>query len=132
MKYLLDTDVLIWILRGNEKVVKRVKKLVKNKRQAVSVISVAEIYKNLFPSEIEKTSELFEASLVLEVDYKVAKLAGLYWRDYHKKYRGLSLADCLIASSAKVNNLKVMSGNVKHFPMLKGKVVNPLKNILGK
>ncbi len=129
MKYLLDTDVLIWILRGNKKVVSKVKKLVGNKRQAISVISVAEIYKNLFPSEVEKTSELFEASEILPVDYKVAKLAGLYWRDYYKKYKGLSLADCLIASSASLNNLKVVSGNEKHFCMLKGKVVNPLKGV---
>jgi predicted nucleic acid-binding protein len=35
------------------------------------------------------------------------------------------LADCLIAGTAKVNKLKVMSGNVKHFPMVTG-VVNPL------
>jgi predicted nucleic acid-binding protein len=51
MKYLLDTDVLIWILRGEKQIVESVLEITKVKKQAISLISVAEIFKNVFPKE---------------------------------------------------------------------------------
>lgn len=127
MTHLLDSDVLIWIFRGNSKIVKRVESLASGKPQAVSVLSVAEIYKNLFPSEVVLIEAFFSTSALLAVDPEIAKLGGLFWRDYHKALASLSLIDCLIAATAKIHELRLVTCNIRHFPMLKkADLINPL------
>lgn len=127
MRHILDTDVLIWILRGEEKIINSVLQITKGSRQAISLISVAEIFKNIFPSEMEPTTKFLEAHFYLSIDFEIAKTAGLYWQKYTKQRRRLNLLDCLIAATAKCNNLRLITCNVKHFPMEDIKVINPLK-----
>lgn len=45
------------------------------------------------------------------------KIAGLYHQQYSKQFKNLSLTDCLIAGTANVNDLTLVSLNTKHFPM---------------
>lgn len=125
--YLLDTDVLIWILRGNQTVVAKVKKLCRNQPQVISVISVAEIYKNIFPSEVMIVERLFSINRLTTLSYETAKLGGLYWRDYQKSFPGISLMDCLLAASVTLEKIKLITCNTKHYPMIpKSKLINPL------
>lgn len=123
--YLLDTDILIWILRGRQDVVDYISKLKDDFPIALSVITIAEIYMNIFPSELVNTEEHLHQYIILEVDQKIAKIAGLYWQQYSKKLKNLSLTDCLIAGTANVHNATLMSLNVKHFPMKDIKVIGP-------
>lgn len=123
--YLLDTDVLIWILRGREDIVEKVSELKESSSLCISVISVAEIYKNIFPSELTTTEDFLDQHIIFDTDHKIAKIAGLYWKQYNKQFKTLSLADCLIAATANVNNLTLVSLNTKHFPMNDIKILNP-------
>ena len=123
--YLLDTDVLIWILRGREDIVEKVSELKESSSLCISVISVAEIYKNIFPSELTTTEDFLDQHIIFDSDQKIAKIAGLYWKQYNKQFKTLSLADCLIAATANVNNLTLVSLNTKHFPMNDIKILNP-------
>ncbi|SRR5260221_2246342 len=124
--YLLDTDVLIWVLRGNEQIIKKVLSLKEMASLCISVISIAEIYKNIFPAELTTTEEYLQQHILFDVDAKVAKIAGLYWQQHAKQLKNLSLTDCLIAATANVNNLTLVSLNTKHFPMTDIRVLNPL------
>ena len=123
--YLLDTDVLIWILRGREDFVEKVSELKESSSLCISVISVAEIYKNIFPSELTTTEDFLDQHIIFDTDQKIAKIGGLYWKQYNKQFKTLSLADCLIAATANVNNLTLVSLNTKHFPMNDIKILNP-------
>src|SRR6185503_9507847 len=114
--YLLDTDILIWILRNRKDIVEKVSQLKESSTMTTSVISIAEIYKNIFPSELTTTEDFLEQHIILSVDQKIAKIAGLYWQQYNKQFKNLSLADCLIAATANVNNLTLVTLNAKHFP----------------
>src|SRR3990167_11311918 len=125
--FLLDTDVLIWVLRGKKEIVEKVSKLKEESTLAISVISTAEIYKNVYPSELSITEDYLNEHIVFDVDQKIAKIAGLYWQQYIKRLKNLSLTDCLIAATANVNNLKLVSLNTKHFPMKDIKILNPLR-----
>lgn len=115
--YLLDTDVIIWILRGRSEIVEKVSHLSTQAPLAISVITIAEIYKNIFPAEIAKTEELIYQHLIFDVNQKIAKLGGLYWQQYAKTHQTISLTDCLIAATVNLNNCTLMSLNLKHFPM---------------
>jgi len=57
--YLLDTDVLIWILRGNQPLTQKIFEFSEESTLALSVISIAEVYKNIFPAELPKKSLSF-------------------------------------------------------------------------
>lgn len=123
--YLLDTGVLIWVLRGKKGIVKKASSLKEESELGISVISIAEIYKNIFPSELTVVEDYLEQHIIFEVDQKIAKIAGLYWQQYAKKLKNLSLTDCLIAGTANVNNATLVSLNSKHFPMKDIQVINP-------
>ena len=115
--YLIDTDILIWVLRGNKQYIDLLEDLKDKSALAISTISIAEIYKNIFPSELVKTESLLDEFDVLDVTSSVAKQAGLYWQENKKHLINLSLTDCMIAGTAYVHNLTLASLNRKHFPM---------------
>src|SRR5258708_10404465 len=125
--YLLDTDVLIWVLRGNTEIVEKVSQYKDKATLCISVITIAEIYKNIFPSELTTTEDYINQHIQLTVNAKIARVAGLYWQQYAKQLKGLSLTDCLIAATANINNATLVSLNSKHFPMQDIAVINPLK-----
>lgn len=123
--YLIDTDILIWVLRGNKKYQDFLLGLKDQASLSISTVTIAEIYKNIFPSEIVKTEKVLNELLTWDVTVPVARQAGLYWQQYSKKLKNLSLTDCLIAGTASVNDATLVSLNVKHFPMSDIKVLNP-------
>ena len=59
--YLLDTDVFIWILRGRKDLVNRVSALRNKSPLSLSVITIAEVYQNTFPSELLTTEDSVKA-----------------------------------------------------------------------
>lgn len=123
--YLIDTDVLIWVLRGNKEYEELLLRLKDKGPLAISTITVAEIYKNIYPSEMIKTENLLNEFQMYEVNSSIAKQAGLYWQQYSKKLKNLSLTDCLVAATVNINSLELVSLNVKHFPMTDIKQFNP-------
>lgn len=125
--YLLDTDILIWVLRGNNEIIEKVSQFKEDSPLCISVVSIAEIYKNIFPSELTQTEDFLSQHIQFEVNQKIAKIAGFYWQQYSKLLKNLSLTDCLIAATANFNEVKLVTLNIKHFPMDDITVLNPLK-----
>lgn len=115
--YLIDTDILIWVLRGNKKYVDLLLDLKDKEPLSISTITIAEIYKNIYPSEIVKTETILNEFQVLDVTTPISKQAGLYWQQYVKRLKNLSLTDCLISATASIHGLTLVSLNTKHFPM---------------
>ena len=117
-KFLVDTDVLIDYLRGEEKTVNYVKKHARE--ITLSVISAAELYagvrENAERKELDEFIGLFP---ILPVTLRIAQIGGLYKRDFFKSHH-LSLADAIIAATAKTHEADLITLNTKHFPMLKG------------
>lgn len=123
--YLLDTDVIIWILRNKKDIIEKISHLKEHHPVCISVMSIAEVYKNIFPTELVATEEFLSQHIVYNIDSKIAKVAGLYWQQYNKQRKGLSIADCLIAGTANIHDLTVVTLNTKHFPMKAIKVLDP-------
>lgn len=124
--YILDTDVLIWILRGKTDIIEKISSLKENNEIAISVISIAEIYKNIFPSELRSTEDFINQHVFINVNESIAKDAGLYWQQYSKKFEKFSLTDCLIAACAKSQGAKLISYNIKHYPMTDIEIISPI------
>jgi predicted nucleic acid-binding protein len=115
-RLLLDTDVLIEYLRGREEATEYLEGLTFD--LYVSVISVAELFAGIRGNEEEESLEQFLlAFTVLPVTEKVARLGGIYRRDY-KPSHGTGLADALIAATAEESGASLATFNRRHFPMV--------------
>ena len=117
---LLDTDVLIDFLRGQRNAVSVVSS--NADRIILSSIVVAELYAGLRggTGDAEQTAleRLLSLFRVVPVSHTIAKLGGLYKREYGRSH-GVGLADAIVAATATVEGAKLKTLNVKHFPMLK-------------
>ncbi len=123
--FILDTDVIIWLFRNNPDKIAAIKVVINKEVTIISTITVAEFCQNIFPSEVIAFEDLLNNLTIIPVDLPVAKLAGAYWQEHHKKLKNLSLDDCLVAATAKQQNAKVLTYNRHHFPMSDIKVVTP-------
>jgi len=115
----IDTDILIWILRGNETVKTKFTALVTEANGYVFItpIQVAEIYAGLREKEKIKTERFLESLNIIDIDKEVGKLAGEFIQEYNKSHN-VTMADALIGSAAKLNGFKLWTLNKKHYPML--------------
>ena len=115
-RLLLDTDVLIEYLRGREEAIEHLEGL--TSYLYLSVISVAELFAGVKSDEEERSLEQFLlAFAVLPVTERVARLGGLYRRDFRPSH-GTGLADALIAATAEENGAHLVTFNRRHFPMI--------------
>ena len=115
---LVDTDVLIDFLRGREQAVSFID--LESDRIILSSIVVAELYAGVRggkgdteQSTLERFLSLFR---VVHVTAAIARLGGLYKRDYGRSH-GISLADAVVAATATLENAELKTLNVKHYPM---------------
>ena len=82
-------------------------------RLILSVVTLAEVYRNTKKHEVTETKEQLNkfalAPLTKEISSKFQQLV------FEHKNRHPSVADCLIAATAIVNNAQVFTFNRKHF-----------------
>lgn len=124
--YLVDTNILIWIIRGKKEYIDWFDDLEGNVTLFISSITIAEIFKNVFPQELVRTEKILSQFQVLSVTASLAKQGGLYWQQYNKKYKNLHILDCLIAATTKEHNLTLVTLNTRHFPMSDIRILDPL------
>jgi len=116
--FLLDTDVLIDFLRGDNKAVTFVN--ANSSRMILSSIVVAELYAGVKgESELTVLENFVSLFPVIPVSSDIAKAGGLYRRDYGKSH-GVGLADAIIAATCQAENAELKTLNIKHYPMIKG------------
>ena len=117
---LLDTDVLIDFLRGRDEAVSLV--TINSDRIILSSIVVAELYAGVRGGKEDREQTVLERFLslfrIVPVSGGIAKLGGLYKRDYGKAH-GVGIADAIVAATATTEDAELKTLNVKHYPMLR-------------
>jgi predicted nucleic acid-binding protein len=68
------------------------------------------------PREKEATDQFIAACRIESLTLSIAQKAGEYRASYKAKGKILSIVDCLIATTAKMNNHLVATKNIKDFP----------------
>lgn len=118
---LVDTDVLIDYLRDRVEAIDYIDNL--PNPLFVSVITIGELYAGVRDgTERTRLDTFLLAFMSIPVDHAIAVRGGLLRRDYGKSH-GTGLADALIAATAQLRNLTLVTLNSKHFPMLPTHVV---------
>lgn len=115
-RLLLDTDVLVEYLRGRQRAIEYLEGL--SSDPSISVISVAELFAGVKGDEEERVLKQFLLVFsILPVNEKIARLGGLYRREYRPSH-GTGLADALIAATAEEDGASLVTFNRRHFPMV--------------
>jgi len=115
---LVDSDVLIEVLRGRDSAVRgRWGKLTDSDALvAYSPVTAAEIWHRAREAEYAALTRLFSALTCVPVDAETGRLAGEFLRRFHASH-GLELGDALIAAAAALHEMPLWTRNRKHYPM---------------
>lgn len=118
MLVLLDTTVLIDVLRGRP-AADRIQRLrVSGDVPVTSAINVEEIIRGLRPREVAPASRLFDGLRVVGIGRRVAEQAGAWRRDHAARGITLAQTDCLVGAAAFALGARLATGNPRDFPML--------------
>ena len=117
--YLLDSDTLIFILRGHEGVTDRFRQ---EPRQTLftSIICISELYYGAYKSSEPRQNasavlKLRSYLTVLPISFDAASYFGQLKAGLEKRGQRLSDADLWIAATAYMKDMTLVSHNTKHF-----------------
>lgn len=118
MNVLVDSDILIEVLRARDNDILHRWRTLKSPEHAVlcSPVSVCELWRGVRPREKDAVELLFAALICVPVNAEVGKRAGEYLQRYSKSH-SVEIADGLIAASAAVHQAALWTRNRKHYPM---------------
>ena len=115
---LFDTDVLIWVLRGNTKAAKAVDDA---ETRAISVVTYMELLQGARDKREVKTIRAFLSDMrlrTLPLTENIGHRASIYMEEYRLSV-SMSMADALIAATAAEANDPLITGNDKHYKPIK-------------
>lgn len=120
---ILDTDVCIEILRGNEEVIERRQRTLDE--VATTWISAAELYYGAeksvaADSNREAAHDFLETLPVVGLDGDSARRFGALKADLERRGQSLADADLLIASISLARGAVLATGNVRHYERIPG------------
>src|SRR5208283_4970533 len=123
---LIDTDVLIWYLRGEKKAAAVIDHIGSFEISAVSYMEILHGLRN--KTELRAWKEFIKARgiQVLLIDHDITTKA-LYWTEEYALSHGLRLADALIAATADVYGKELLTGNTADYRFIPGLSLKPFR-----
>jgi predicted nucleic acid-binding protein len=116
---LVDTDVLIWHLRGYPQAMRRLDELGALTLSAVTYLELLQGMRNKAELLAVKKMLQHRAATLLPVSEAITQRA-IELMEVLTLSHGLQMGDALIAATALNHKLAVLTGNVKHFSAVEG------------
>ena len=117
---LMDTDIIVNDGRGDAGAVEQVNAMVKSGPIHISSVTEMELVVGCRnKSELRNLSLLLERFTIVPLTPEITSSAVKLLKTYRLSH-GLLIADALIAATAMVMGRTLVSGNSKHFSMIKG------------
>ena len=114
---LFDTDVLIWVLRGNAKAARLIDE---TRDRLISVVTFMELLQGARDKRETRLLKRFIAEmgfLTMPMTENIGHRAAIYMEEFGLS-SGLRVADALIAATAAENSLTLCSGDRSHYRSL--------------
>ena len=116
-KYLLDSDIIIWHLRGRKEVTEMLRDLQRFGLPGCSALSVLEVQLGVKKGEEEKTDRFLKSLKVFDVNSEIAGKAAHLIRKSKARGITIDIPDAVIASTCILHNLILLTYNRKHYPI---------------
>ena len=122
--YLLDTDTVIYILKGNPIAVADLKKHIHDPIK-IGTVTLMELYYGAYKSQkvtsnLAKIKNLENAIEVIPVGEEVAEIFGREKVRLGKRGFPLDDFDLIVGCCALAHNLTLVTNNMKHFKRIEG------------
>ncbi|MFO7892018.1 MAG: type II toxin-antitoxin system VapC family toxin [bacterium] len=123
MKAYIDSDILIWHLRGDFQALKFLKKIRDNEEYELCTGALQRAEVVFFMREEEKQDTLLFLSMfkTIPVDQQIVDVASELYRTWNPGY-GLDINDTFLAATAMLQGGVIYTKNKKHYPMPEIKV----------
>ena len=115
---IFDTDILIWMHRGNETAAEWIDSA---EARYLSIQSYMELIQNADNKSRLREIRGFLSEFnftILPLTERIGHRASIYVEEYSLS-NGIQAGDAIIAATAKENNLTLASANAKHFKPIK-------------
>ncbi len=116
---IIDTDVLIWYMKGNEKAYKAIEN---TKNFFISVVTYMELVQGMRnKNELNNLRRALHGwnSKILYISEEIS-VKAMFFVEQHYLSHSIQLADALIGATAISCGLPILTGNDKHYKILKG------------
>jgi predicted nucleic acid-binding protein len=122
--YLLDTDIIIYSLKGHAAVQENLRRH-RNASLCVSVISLMELYYGAYKSQriesnLAKVKTIEKNLKTIQAGEEVVELFGMLKSKLEAKGQPTDDFDLVIASTALAHNLILITNNTRHFQKIEG------------
>jgi predicted nucleic acid-binding protein len=115
---LFDTDILVWIQRGNDRAAAAVDR---EEERSISVLTYMELLQGAKEKRQHETIVDFLAEYnfrVLPLSENIGHRAAIYIEEYAPSHE-LRAGDAIIAATATENNLTLCTSNARHYRPVK-------------
>jgi predicted nucleic acid-binding protein len=118
MKAYIDTDVLIWHLRGEKKALNFLRRIRDEGEFNLwtGVMQRAEVMFFMRPAEEADTLLFLSQFKTAPVDQEIIDKAGEFYREWNPS-QGIDVNDAILAATAFVTGGKIFTLNTRHYPM---------------
>lgn len=120
MTVVIDTSVVIDVLRGERAAADMLSEAMSDGPLHASEIVKLEVLAGMRPREEALTRALLDVFVWHPLDEDIAETAGDLGRRWLPGNRGIDSADLAIAATAIALDARLLTKNVKHFPMFDG------------
>lgn len=122
--YLLDTNIIIYSLKGNQTVQENLQ-MRRNDSLCISVISLMELYYGAYKSQrvesnLAKVKTIEKTLKVIQAGEEIVELFGMLKAQLEAKGQSVDDFDLVIASTALAHNLILVTNNIRHFQKIEG------------
>jgi len=123
---ILDTTLIVDLLRGDSDAAQRVELLKRESRpQKISSITVLEVYEgvgrtNAPQEDAEKVLGVLDSKAIVDADGTVMRKAGKLSGDLINRGCRIDREDCVIAATALLHDEPVLTRNTAHFERIDG------------
>ena len=118
MTTVIDSGVLIDFLRGDQRALDALDRAADEGDLWGVVITRTEVIAGMRSSERTATMRLLDQLAWLEIDVALADSAGVLARSWRRSHPGVGAADYLIAAGIQRLGARLLTVNVRHFPMI--------------
>ena len=116
---LCDTDIVIEYLKNNESICKLIESIGFD-NISISIITKAELLHGAFDKNESLKIEKYLSTLeIYHIDNNISLKFNDIMKDYSLSHR-INIPDALIAATAIINNIELLTRNKKDFKFIKG------------